>query len=188
MLDFHTPGYRMNMVLNPPTPPRPPILIIRIVHTFIGLSYRFPIGKHEAVVTEEAMRMLSRTKELCYLTSFVIRLFEDMEKVWRNCFFPKRLFVCLRYVWCRVTGWLLVSILFFYFVSCWSYQVSRVYELVKPLLGALLSRKRSCVSSFLVVSVYIFMPALPTLAVYDADRCRYVRRLAHCCEITQRES
>lgn len=27
------------------------------------------------------MRMLSRTKELCYLTSFVIRLFEDAEKV-----------------------------------------------------------------------------------------------------------
>lgn len=25
--------------------------------------------------------MLSRTKELCYLTSFVIRLFEDAEKV-----------------------------------------------------------------------------------------------------------
>ena len=43
--------------------------------------YRFPISGHEAVVTEEAERMLSRTKELCYLTSFVIRLFEDAEKV-----------------------------------------------------------------------------------------------------------
>lgn len=32
-------------------------------------------------MTEEAKRMLSRTKELCYLTSFVIRLFEDAEKV-----------------------------------------------------------------------------------------------------------
>ena len=42
---------------------------------------RFPISGHEAVVTEEAERMLSRTKELCYLTSFVIRLFEDAEKV-----------------------------------------------------------------------------------------------------------
>lgn len=45
------------------------------------LSYRFPISEHEAVVTDEAKRMLSRTKELCYLTSFVIRLFEDAEKV-----------------------------------------------------------------------------------------------------------
>lgn len=45
-----------------------------------GVS-RFPINGHEAVVTDEAKRMLSRTKELCYLTSFVIRLFEDAEKV-----------------------------------------------------------------------------------------------------------
>ncbi|CAM9730098.1 unnamed protein product [Pylaiella littoralis] len=49
------------------------------LHTLLNVL-RFPIGKHEAVVTEEAMRMLSRTKELCYLTSFVIRLFEDTEK------------------------------------------------------------------------------------------------------------
>ena len=44
---------------------------------------RFPVSGHEAVVTDEAERMLSRTKELCYLTSFVIRLFEDAEKVTR---------------------------------------------------------------------------------------------------------
>lgn len=49
------------------------------VHT-VGL-HRFPIGGREAVVTEEAKRMLSRTKELCYLTSFVFRLYEDAEKV-----------------------------------------------------------------------------------------------------------
>lgn len=45
---------------------------------------RFPVNGHEAVVTDEAKRMLSRTKELCYLTSFVIRLFEDAEKVHVN--------------------------------------------------------------------------------------------------------
>lgn len=42
---------------------------------------RFPSDGHECVVTEESKRMLSRTKELCYLTSFVIRLFENAEKV-----------------------------------------------------------------------------------------------------------
>ena len=51
---------------------------------FVFRLFRFPIGGHEAVVTEEAKRMLSRTKELCYLTSFVIRLFEDAEKVRRG--------------------------------------------------------------------------------------------------------
>lgn len=51
---------------------------------FVFCISRFPIGGHEAVVTEEAKRMLSRTKELCYLTSFVIRLFEDAEKVARE--------------------------------------------------------------------------------------------------------
>ncbi|CAM9365448.1 unnamed protein product, partial [Scytosiphon promiscuus] len=49
------------------------------LHTLLNVL-RYPIGGHEAVVTEEAKRMLSRTKELCYLTSFVIRLFEDAEK------------------------------------------------------------------------------------------------------------
>ncbi|KAG5181367.1 histidine phosphatase superfamily-domain-containing protein [Tribonema minus] len=41
---------------------------------------RYPIGNRSSVVTEEAARMISRTKELCYLTSFVLRLFEDLEK------------------------------------------------------------------------------------------------------------
>ncbi|CAM9409508.1 unnamed protein product, partial [Laminaria digitata] len=49
------------------------------LHTLLNVL-RFPISGHEAVVTDEAERMLSRAKELCYLTSFVIRLFEDAEK------------------------------------------------------------------------------------------------------------
>ncbi|CAM9583380.1 unnamed protein product [Discosporangium mesarthrocarpum] len=49
------------------------------MHTLLNVL-RFPIGDHPSVLADEAKRMLSRTKELCYLTSFVIRLFEDMEK------------------------------------------------------------------------------------------------------------
>ncbi|CAM9112148.1 unnamed protein product [Choristocarpus tenellus] len=49
------------------------------LHTLLNVL-RFPIGGHPPAVTEEAQRMLGRTKELCYLTSFVIRVFENVEK------------------------------------------------------------------------------------------------------------
>lgn len=50
------------------------------LHTVLNVL-RFPMDGYDCVVTDEAKRMLSRTKELCYLTSFVIRLFENAEKV-----------------------------------------------------------------------------------------------------------
>ncbi|CAM9563815.1 unnamed protein product, partial [Phaeothamnion confervicola] len=49
------------------------------LHTLLNVL-RYPVNGHPPLVTGEAARMLSRTKEMCYLTTFVIRLFEDLEK------------------------------------------------------------------------------------------------------------
>ena len=62
------------------------IVAIHIIYIQIHIDElfcRFNVGDPGCIVTEEAKRMLSRTKELCYLTTIVMRLFEDTSKVCR---------------------------------------------------------------------------------------------------------
>ncbi|CAM9421282.1 unnamed protein product [Chrysoparadoxa australica] len=51
-----------------------------MLHTLLNVL-RYPVTEGTpAIVADDAAPMVSVTKELCYLTSFVIRLFEDTEK------------------------------------------------------------------------------------------------------------
>lgn len=105
-----SPTYSRGDQANPPLRPPPAPASLPLDDTDFPCTgyehgqlvrFRFPIEDAGCVVTEEAKRMLSRAKELCYLTSIVMRLFEDTGKV-GQCMFVFPLFFIL--YWCIQYG------------------------------------------------------------------------------------